>query len=112
MKRNVFVSAIVLAMIGSTISFAQSPLAEQFTTLSEQVISQSARPFDKLEELQALFKSCAEKHSSPQVKAACADWLARSYQKIKEATPQQIYVTLSSGEVEVKFIKSKQEPAY
>lgn len=104
MKRTFFTSAIAVAMLWITVSFAQSPLAEQFTTLSEQIIEQSARPFDKLEELKALFTSCAEKHSSPEVKAACAEWLARSYQKMKEATPQQIYVELGSGDVEVKKI--------
>lgn len=61
MKRTLFASAIVMAMLGSTISFAQSPLAEKFASLSEQIIEQSERPFDKLEELKALFTSCAEK---------------------------------------------------
>lgn len=104
MKRTLVASAIAIAMLGTPISFAQSPLGEQFATLSEQIIAQSARPFNKLEELKAVFTSCAEKHSSSEVKAACADWLAGSYQRMKEATPQQIYVELGSGEVEVKKI--------
>ncbi len=112
MKKTLFASAIVMAMLGGTISFAQSPLAEKFASLSEQIIEQSERPFDKLEELKALFTSCAEKNSSSEVKSACAEWLSGSYQRMKEATPQQIYVELGSGEVEVKFIRSKQEPAY
>lgn len=112
MKRTLFASAVAVAMLWITVSFAQNPLTEQFTTLSEQIIQQAERPFDKLEELKTLFTSCAEKHSSPEVKAACAEWLASSYPKIKEATPQQIYVELWSGDVEVKFIKSENEPAY
>ena len=107
MKRTLFASAVAVAMLWITVSFAQSPLTEQFTTLSEQIIEQSARPFDKLEELKALFTSCAEKHNSPEVKAACAEWLASSYPKIKAATPQQIYVELGSDDVEVKKIGEK-----
>lgn len=107
MKKTLFASAIVMAMLGGTISFAQSPLAEKFASLSEQIIEQTERPFDKLEELKALFTSCAEKNSSSEVKAACAEWLSSSYPKIKVATPQQIYVELGSGDVEVKKIGEK-----
>lgn len=107
MKRTLFASAIAVAMLWITVSFAQNPLTEQFTTLSEQIIQQAERPFDKLEELKALFTSCAEKNSSSEVKAACAEWLASSYPKIKDATPQQIYVELGSGDVKVKKIGEK-----
>jgi hypothetical protein len=112
MKKLIFTSVIAMATFGNMISLAQNPLAEQFTTLSEQIIQQAERPFDKLEELKALFTSCAEKNSLSEVKAACAEWLASSYPKIKDATPQQIYVELGSGDVEVKFIKSENEPDY
>lgn len=107
MKKLIFTSVITMAMLGNTVSLAESPLVEKFTSLSEQIIEQSARPFDKLEELKALFTSCTEKNSSSEVKAACAEWLTSSYPKIKDATPQQIYVELGSGDVEVKKIGGK-----
>lgn len=107
MKKLIVASVIAMATFGNMISLAQNPLAEQFTTLSEQIIQQAERPFDKLEELKALFTSCAEKNSLSEVKAACAEWLASSYPKIKDVTPQQIYVELGSGDVEVKKIGEK-----
>lgn len=107
MKRTLFATAIAIAMLGSSISFAQSPLAEQFTTLSEQIIEQSARPFDKLEELQTLFKSCAEKNT--EIWSACAEWLSNSYHHLKERAekPYQIYVELWSGDVQIRKIGEK-----
>lgn len=82
-------------------------MVEQFTSLSEQIIEQAERPFDKLEELKKLFTTYAEKNTSLEVKAACTEWLTSSYPKLKEATPQQIYVELWTGDVEVKKIGEK-----
>lgn len=107
MKRFLLLGPISMAILGTTISFAQSLLAEQFTTLSEQIIEQSERPFDKLEELKVLFTSCAENYTNLEIKTACKTWLNESYPRMKESTPQQIYVELGTGDVEIKKVGEK-----
>lgn len=95
---------MLIAWIGFPSTFAASPLTEWFTDLSQQILDQSITPSQKLEELKSIFTSCANKHEKAEIKSACKEWLAESYEKIKEATPQQIYVEIGSEDVEVKKI--------
>lgn len=107
MKKQLITSLLIVAVLTTSFAFANMPLTEHFTNLSKQIINQSDRPSDKLEELKKIFVSCAEKHKDKAIQSVCQIWLKESYPKIKEATSQQVYIELGSGDVEVKKVGKK-----
>lgn len=104
MKKTLIMLIVGVCSLCMGVSFADSDLSKELSTLTEQILAKSERPFTQLEELKKLFSHCAEHHTDPALKTACQSWLDKSYPAIKELVPQQVFIELGVDDVEVKKI--------